>query len=64
MQTHYIKFLTEADRARGFLELAKRAHIGSLPGRVYQVPREALPILEQMQISLSPRHGCGGDGCP
>ena len=46
MQTVYIKFLTEADRARGFFELAKRSRIGSLPGQVYQVPREALPILE------------------
>jgi hypothetical protein len=51
MQSHYIKFLSEADRARGFLELAKRARIASLPGQVYQVPREALPILEQSQIN-------------
>ena len=46
MQTVYIKFLTEADRARGFFELAKRSRIGSLPGQVYQVPREALQILD------------------
>ncbi|HLW65218.1 MAG TPA: hypothetical protein VKS79_07865 [Gemmataceae bacterium] len=50
MQTVYIKFLTEADRARGFLELAKHARIASLPGQVYQIPREALPILEQNHI--------------
>lgn len=46
MQTVYIKFLTEADRARGFFELAKHSRIGSLPGQVYQVPREALQILD------------------
>ncbi len=50
MQTVYIKFLSEAARARGFFELAKRARIGSLPGQVYQVPLEALPILEELHI--------------
>ena len=50
MQTIYIKFLSEADRARGFFELAKRSRIGSLPGQIYQVPREALPILEELHI--------------
>ena len=50
MQTVYIKFLTEADRTRGFFELAKRSRIGSLPGQVYQVPREALQILEALHI--------------
>lgn len=48
MQTVYIKFLTEADRVRGFFELAKHSRIGSLPGQVYQVPREALQILEEI----------------
>jgi hypothetical protein len=51
MQTVYIKFLGEADRARGFFELAKGARIGSLPGQVYQVPREALPVLEELHIA-------------
>ena len=50
MQTVYIKFVTEADRARGFFELAKRSRISSLPGQVYQVPREALQILEEIHI--------------
>ena len=50
MQTVYIKFLTEADRAKGFFELAKRSRIGSLPGQVYQVPFEALKILEELHI--------------
>ena len=50
MQTVYIRFLTEADRARGFFELAKHSRIGSLPGQVYQVPREALQILEDSHI--------------
>ena len=51
MQTIYIKFPTEEDRVRGFFELAKRSRIGSLPGEVYQVPREALQLLEDMHIS-------------
>ena len=51
MQTIYLKFLTEPDRARGFFELAKRAGIGSLPGQVYQVSREALLILEALHIN-------------
>jgi hypothetical protein len=50
MQTVYIKFVTELDRAKGFFELAKRSRIGSLPGQVYQVPLEALQILEDMHI--------------
>jgi hypothetical protein len=50
MQTVYVRFLTEADRARGFFEIAKRSRIASLPGHVYQVPREALAILEEMHI--------------
>jgi hypothetical protein len=51
MQTVYVKFLAEEDRARGFFELAKRARVGSLPGQVYQVPREALAILEGLHIN-------------
>lgn len=50
MQTVYIKFLTEPARARGFLELAKRLRVGSLPRQVYQVPIDALHILDQAQI--------------
>lgn len=51
MQTVYLKFMTEPDRARGFFELAKRSRIGSLPGQVYQVSREAMPILDELHIS-------------
>jgi hypothetical protein len=50
MQTIYVKFLTEEDRARGFYELATRSHISSLPGTIYQVPLEALKLLENQQI--------------
>jgi hypothetical protein len=50
MQTVYVKFLTEPARAKGFYELAKHSRIGSLPGQVYQVPFEALKILEEMHI--------------
>ena len=51
MQTVYIKFLSEADRVRGFFELAKRSRIGSLPGQVYQVPLAALQILDAIHIN-------------
>jgi hypothetical protein len=50
MQTLYIKFLTQDDRVRGFYELATRSRIGSLPGEVYQVPMEALNMLEEQHI--------------
>jgi hypothetical protein len=50
MQTIYIKFLTEDDRARGFLELVRRSRVGSLPGQVYQVPLEGLNHLDAVHI--------------
>ena len=50
MQTTYIKFLTHDDRIRGFYELATQSRINSLPGEVYQVPLEALKILEDQRI--------------
>ena len=50
MQTIYIKFLNEADRATGFLEIAKRARISSLPGHVYQVPTAATKILDDIHV--------------
>ncbi len=50
MQTVYVKFLSESDRAKGFFELAKRSRVGSLPGHVYQIPLEGLKILEEMHI--------------
>ena len=50
MQTLYIKFLTQDDRLRGFYELATCSRICSLPGEVYQVPLEALKILEDQHI--------------
>jgi hypothetical protein len=51
MKTIYIKFLSEADRVRGFYELATRARIGSLPGEVFQVPIEGLTILDDLHIA-------------
>ncbi len=50
MQTVHIKFLSDADRVQGFYVLATRARVGSLPGQVYQVPVEALPLLEEQLI--------------
>ena len=51
MQTVYIRFLSQDDRVRGFYELATRAHISSLPGEVYQVPIDALRLLEDQHIA-------------
>jgi hypothetical protein len=51
MQTVFIRFLTQEDRVRGFYELATRARVGSLPGEVYQVPIEALRLLEDLHIA-------------
>lgn len=51
MQTVYIRFSTQEDRVRGFYELATRAHISSLPGEVYQVPIEALRLLDDQHVA-------------
>lgn len=51
MQTVFIKFSTEDERARGFYELATRARVGSLPGEIYQVPIDALRLLDDQHIS-------------
>jgi hypothetical protein len=51
MQTIFIRFLTQEDRVRGFYELATRARISSLPGEMYQVPIEALRLLEDQHIA-------------
>jgi hypothetical protein len=51
MQTMYIKFLTEQDRVQGFYELVTRARVGSLPDQVYQVPIEALKLLDDKHIA-------------
>jgi hypothetical protein len=50
MSSAYILFLSEEDRIRGFGTLARCARISSLPERVYQVPVEALQLLEDQQI--------------
>jgi hypothetical protein len=51
MQTTLIRFLTQEDRVRGFYELATRARCSSLPGEVYQVPIDALRLLDDQQIA-------------
>jgi hypothetical protein len=50
MQTTHIKFLTEEDRVRGFFELATRSQITSFPGEIYQVPLEAIRLLDDGHI--------------
>ena len=50
VQTVFIKFATQDDRVRGFYELATRARIGSFPDGVYQVPIEALRLLDDQHI--------------
>jgi hypothetical protein len=51
MQTVYVKFLTEQDRVRGFYELLTRARVSSLPNQVYQVPIEALKLLDELHVA-------------
>ena len=50
MQTVYIKFLTEEDRVNGYYELAMHSGIGSFPGKIYQVSKDALILLEDLHI--------------
>jgi hypothetical protein len=50
MQTIYVKFLTEKDRARGFFEAATRSRIGSLPGEIYHIPLETTKLLDDLHI--------------
>jgi hypothetical protein len=50
MQTVFIKFPTQQDRVRGFYELATRSRISSFPGEVYQVPIDALRVLDDQHI--------------
>ena len=52
MHTVYIKFVSEKDRVEGYYELMRRSRVGGLPGHVYQVPIEALALLEKQQISF------------
>jgi hypothetical protein len=51
MRTVFISFLSDKDRTRGSYELATRARISSFPGGIYQVPVEALPLLDEHQIA-------------
>jgi hypothetical protein len=51
MQTVFIRFVTENDRARGFAAMAKRSRISSLPGQVYQIPIDGLTLLESEHIN-------------
>jgi hypothetical protein len=48
MQTVFIRFLTQDNRVRGFCELATR--VSSLTGEYYQVPIDALRLLETQHI--------------
>ena len=51
MQSVFIRFVTEEDRARGFGTMAKRSRISSLPGQVYQIPIDGLTLLESEHIN-------------
>lgn len=51
MQTVFISFLSDNDRARGFYELATRARISSFPRGIYQVPLGTLQLLEEHHIA-------------
>ena len=51
MRSVFIRFSTQEDRVRGFYELATRAQVGSFPGEIYQVPIEALKLLDDRRIA-------------
>jgi hypothetical protein len=51
VRTLYITFLSEQDRVQGFYELVTRARVSSLPNQVYQVPIEALKLLDDRHIA-------------
>jgi hypothetical protein len=51
MQTAFIKFASQEDRASGFYELATHSHLSSFPGEVYQVPIEALRLLDDKRVA-------------
>ena len=51
MQMAFIRFTTPEDRVRGFYELATRSRLGSFPGEVYQVPVEALSLLDDQNFA-------------
>ena len=51
MQTIHVRFTSEEDRVRGFYLLATRARISTLPERTYQVPIEALKLLDDAHVS-------------
>ena len=51
MQSVFVRFVTEEDRARGFATMAKRSRVSSLPGQVYQVPIDGLVLLESEHIN-------------
>jgi hypothetical protein len=50
MNTVFLKFSSQEDRVRGFYELATRARVSSLPDEIYQVPIEALKLLDDQHI--------------
>ena len=52
MHTLFIRFLSEDDRRRGFYELITHSRVSSLPGGLYQVPTEALRLLDDQHISF------------
>jgi hypothetical protein len=51
VQSIFIRFVTEEDRARGFATLARHSRISSLPGQVYQIPIDGLALLESDHIN-------------
>ena len=51
MRTVFIRFSTHEDRVRGFYELATRSSISSFPGEIYQIPIEALRLLDEQHVA-------------
>ena len=51
MHTVFIKFLSREHQVRGYYLLATRARASSLPDDIYQVPIEALSLLDAERVA-------------
>jgi len=53
MRMARIKFKTDKDDARGFVELAKRMRVICLPNDEYEISEKALSLLDELDIPYS-----------
>lgn len=52
MNSLFIKFLTREHQVRGYYLLATRARVSSLPDDIYQVPIQALDLLNAERVAF------------